>query len=116
MRQLRLYHWTCEHRAPGIRKDGFVTPHMGIAWWTDLAVPGGRTRKAVGLTSNTLACDRMQYRCEAREVTDIIRWRDYAREREQEWVKELEASPWVKPDHWWVSLTDIPVRSVRRIA
>lgn len=117
-RALRLYHWTCAHRAPGIRQDGAVKPYMGLSWWTDLEQPGGRTRKAVVLTSRLLDCDRMAYRCEAGEVADIIRWRDYVKTagRDAAWVEELEMAPGAKPEHWWVSQVDVPVRSVRRLA
>jgi hypothetical protein len=63
---MRLYHYCCSHSLEGIRKDGFLRPWRQVAlgdvplvWLTDLEVPD---RKALGLTSDLLDCDRLEHR------------------------------------------------------
>ncbi len=116
---MRLFHFTCEdHGAPGIREDGVIrpsplyvldiglTPRMYVAWLTDLPDP---RRYQVGLTSQSLTCDRMAVRFEA--DVDAERWRRFARRHRDVlpgwWRRDLErfGDPW----HWFVSTEPVPV-------
>lgn len=112
-----LWHWTCEHAAEGIRRQGVVVPHGGWSWWTDITQADGRTRRALGLTSETLDCDRMAYRFRAADIDDIMPWRGFvtARDLTRSYVTALESAPGAQPWHWWVATVDVPIRSVRRM-
>jgi hypothetical protein len=116
---LKYYHWCCSHSAAGIRETGTVRPHLGLSWWTDIDTPGRRSRAALGLTSQIIACDRMEYRCEAEPWSGhgpLAAWSDYARDRlDAGFIAELESAPGVDPGRWYVAWEPVPVRSVRRV-
>lgn len=113
------YHYTCGHRAPGIREDGVVIPghHLpsasplisGIpwarfAWFTDLDVP---IKDALGLTSDLLICDRTEYRFRALDPDRLVAWMSIRLNYEfRHW---LEAAPGARPAHWYVSRDSVPV-------
>lgn len=106
-----LYHYSCDHGAAGIRKDGKVVPqnsilgHLRCSWWADLAVPD---REGLGLTSTLLDCDRTAHRFEATRTAGILPWAA-ARRHFDPWIADaLERTPGAKPRHWWVSFK--PVR------
>lgn len=108
-----LYHWTCSHGAEAIRRDGAVKPHLGLSWWSDLNQRGRKTRAALGLTSLTLKCDRMEYRCIASDVGLLTPWDVFANTANPAFVEGLEMADGSKPEHWWVASEWVPVRSVR---
>lgn len=111
---MRLYHFTCSHGAEQIRAAGELRPHpqvqlgdMPLLWLTDLDEP---TRYQIGLTSETLRCDRMEHRfvvdCEA------LRWSDYVRTLPRELRHEarwLALAPGAMPMHWYVSFHPVPL-------
>lgn len=106
---MTLYHYTCEHAALDIGERGTLRPHLGLIWLTDLDVP---MRDALGLTSNTLACDRTAFRYRVLDDTPCMWWIGWSRLRQESWrpwVAELEAAPGVRPVHWWVSTAPVPV-------
>jgi hypothetical protein len=99
----QLYHWTCTEGAAGIRGDirgdGLVRP------FPDLPFRTPSTRRALGLTSQTLACDRMSRRFIVAHPERLISW--------EEWAAEHGAAEWADlapglPAHWWVA--DRPTR------
>ena len=109
----QLYHWTCTEGAAGIRGDGLVRPFPqpalpgcpALAWFTDLPFRTPSTRRALGLTSQTLACDRMSRRFIVAHPERLIPW--------EEWAAEHGAAEWADlapglPAHWWVA--DRPTR------
>ena len=114
-----LFHFTCAHRAPLIRADGYVRPLAELldteparlvvpwgafAWFTDLAVP---IRDALGLTSSILKCDRTEYRFRVFPPVEVTQWASVR--REFPWAWELETADGARPMHWWISADPIPV-------
>jgi hypothetical protein len=105
---MTLFHYTCSCAAKRISKRGFLRPNpqpalggMPLVWLTDQDKPN---RFGLGLTSNTLKCDRLEcrYRCE----TDIA----------EPWTNWLAKQPFVsqealgyllgtgrQPEHWYVA-------------
>jgi hypothetical protein len=122
-----LFHYTCAHRAPGIRDDGLVIPGTKqqrddgspigaipwatFAWFTDLDVP---IRDALGLTMEILRCDRTEYRFRAIEGARLIAWTSVR--RNYVWSPFLEAAPGARPAHWYVSVDPVPVVEAARHA
>jgi len=114
VRRRDLFHWTCEHGADAIRRDGMVVkPHLGLSWWTDMDKADRHTRAACVLTSNTIKCDRMQYRCRAVSFGLLIPWSAYAVDADPAFVETLEQVPGADPSRWWVASEPVPVSSVR---
>lgn len=107
----RLFHYTCDHGHGGIRRLGLVRPNwhplLGeqLAWFTDLSEPDAL---ALGLTSETLDCDRTSFRFEVAAVADCEPWCRYARRLPRVVRDEMECPPGL-PRHWWVSRKPIPV-------
>jgi hypothetical protein len=113
------FHYTCEHRAPGIRDDGLVYPGhkqthganadiLGIpwaayAWFTDLAVPA---REPLGLTNEILVCDRTAFRFRAIDGARLVPW--ISIRRNHPWAGYLETGG-ARPAHWYVSVDPVPV-------
>ena len=101
-----LWHYTCRHAATMIGRRGMLTPNpqpyldgARLVWLTDLAVPDVA---ALGLTSDTLSCDRteVRYRVLAGEV---VSWSAWAAEAK---VDPLTLSAFTfgrRPAHWYVS-------------
>lgn len=61
---MRYYHYTCEHAAEKITAAGVVVParqpfllDIHLSWFTPIPT---RDRNALGLTSRSLRCDRME--------------------------------------------------------
>jgi hypothetical protein len=81
-----------------------------VAWLTDLDPPD---RFGLGLTMNSIACDRTAWRCTV-DAPAAERWSAYARRVRvpRELRDELEAGR--LPAHWWVSETPVAVLSVER--
>ena len=104
----RLYHFTCDHGAEGIRESGDIQIHRApfprapaVLWLTDLDVPN---RDGLGLTSRILTCDRTAHRFEVKHPHGVFHWNEAKLKyfpREQ--IEALEAAPGAMPMHWWVS-------------
>jgi hypothetical protein len=110
------YHYTCDHGADGIRRDGVVKPHPHpllpepVAWLTDLDKPH---RYELGLTNFTLECDRTAHCFETATATALW-WPIYARTLPRLLRQELEAATAAAPMHWWISKLPVPV--IRELA
>lgn len=109
-----LWHFTCgDHGAPGITADRYLRPNRhpliadALVWMTDLDHP---MREALGLTSNTLRCDRTAYR--VRVAGDgAMPWTRYRRRVHRDVAEYLESFPGAMPAHWWVSTQRVPILS-----
>jgi hypothetical protein len=113
---MKLFHYCCEHSAPGIEAAGKLIPSgihksMQLVWLTDLPHPD---RDALGLTSQILACDRTQYRITV-DTDDAAHWFKYRREVPAEIRDGLELAPGVQPGNWYVSATPIPVSGIEKL-
>lgn len=111
-----LYHYTCDHGRTAIGDVGVLRPLSMVrhdldwtdlmpaqfVWLTDLPVPD---REGLGLTSNTLQCDRTtnRYRVIQRTHAHAVPWADVRDTVPRYQVAELERAPGAKPEHWWVS-------------
>lgn len=109
---MKLYHYTCEdHGALGINRVGSVHPNwhwlLGepLAWFTDLAEPDAL---ALGLTSETLDCDRTRVRFEVVCAESCVPWHRFARDLARDVRDDMECPPGL-PRHWWVSREPVPV-------
>lgn len=117
VRRDERFHWTCAHGAAAIRRDGMtVKPHMGVSWWTNMDKPDRHTRAACVLTSNSLDCDRMQYRCRAASTLLLMPWNAFKVGLDPDYIEMLEGPFGAKPDRWWVATERVIVNSVRRAA
>jgi hypothetical protein len=125
-----LYHYTCSHAAYLIRRHKTLYPgrYLGVnkkklakysaqelsvmdgvrsfVWMTDLAPPA--PRGPLGLTSQSLACDRTQFVFEVEPDWDHARWWMYVR-REHPDLLALECEPDAMPVHWFVSEEPVPI-------
>lgn len=111
-----LYHYTCCHSVPGILRAGMVLyphehpllPELGpVVWLTDLEAL--TNVRAVGLTSETIGCDRTEFRFAA-TATDIagLSWWPRVRGRcRPRVVDDLEAFGW--PERWWIATEPVTV-------
>lgn len=113
---MKLFHYCCSHSAKSIRRDRVLKPHPQIVldgrpmvWLTDLEVAG---RDALGLTSVTLRCDRMQFVATVEDDAPQ-RWTTFARLLRREQREALEAYEGALPMHWWVSESPVPILSIR---
>lgn len=103
-----LYHYTCEHAAAEIRKDGTLkpssNPRIPMLWLTDLEIPD---RLGLGLTMKTLKCDRLAHRFMVSEPFEVYRWIDVRRSwigtPAWKWVQAIEATEGALPRHWYVT-------------
>ncbi len=108
-----IWHYTCNHRAPMIRADKLVKPHpqpllrgVELSWWSDL---GPEHRFELGLTSQILACDRMEARFQAVNPESLTRWPVAARALHIPQVIRDELEAGRLPAHWWISLQPVEV-------
>jgi hypothetical protein len=126
------YHYTCDHRAPEIDRDGFLRPwpdagarrrHAAalahwplpdpLVWLTDLDTP---LRDALGLTADTLHCDRTAHRFTVADPAACQPWHRYARRLDPAARHEVEtAAPGLLPMHWWVSIGPVSVLVRERV-
>lgn len=109
----KLWHWTCDHSAPLIRESGIVKPHpqplldmIELSWWTDL---GPEHRYELGLTSNTIKCDRMAARFQARHIGDLLWWSHAARGLRIPRRIRDELEDGRLPAHWWIAVEPVEV-------
>lgn len=109
----RIWHYTCDHAAAGIRRDGLIKPNaqpaldgLPVSWFTDL---DRGHRFEVGLTSRIIRCDRMAHRFEVKDPNGLEHWPVLARHLRvpREIRDELEDGR--LPAHWWVSLNPVEV-------
>lgn len=102
---IELYHFTCDHGRAGITLSGVLLPnihpfmkHLGpLIWLTDLAAPP--SPESVGLTSQWVSCDRLQYRYSV-HTHAAIAWADIRTRAAKDVVATLEE--FGQPEHWWV--------------
>lgn len=102
-----LYHYTCDHAAPMIRKDMTLKPInelIPMLWLTDLDIPD---RLGLGLTMKTLKYDRLAHRFIVPQPTEVHRWIDVRRSwrgtKGWVWVKAIESTEGALPMHWYVT-------------
>lgn len=81
---MTLYHYTCEHAARALGYRGMLRPNahpllrnVRLVWLTDMDIPD---RVGLGLTSDSLSCDRLNFRYVV-DVSDAVRWLDWCRGR-----------------------------------
>jgi hypothetical protein len=101
---VRLYHYTCSHTRPVVGTRGMLRPNphpwlgVSVLWLTDQDAPD---RRGLGLTSNMLQCDRLEFRYIV-EAGDAKRWNDYAASVSLRARMILESASGARPDTWWV--------------
>lgn len=109
-----LWHFTCEHAAIRILNDATLRPQRGGLslgiWLTDLPVP---PRRALGLTSHTLRCDRMEYRFEVPDPVDVVPWLVLEPAMPAA-IRELSETPGAMPAHWFLTAFPQHVGAWRR--
>lgn len=107
MTQLLLYHYTCDYGRKGITEDQALrgNPHPflpdagPIIWLTDLDAPDVA---ALGLTGQTISCDRTRYRFVV-ETDRALHWPRAARVLCTPAVRRaFDWAPGAMPMHWWV--------------
>ncbi|MEV6035996.1 hypothetical protein AB0L65_32915 [Nonomuraea sp. NPDC052116] len=107
-----LWHYTCDHGATGIVRDGMVKPNLHpllgvpVAWFTDL---DRAHRLELGLTSDTLKCDRMAHRFEVADPESLLWWPKAARLLRLSQAVRAELETGRLPAHWWVSFEPVAV-------
>lgn len=105
-----IWHYSCEHSAQGIARDGFLRPGAdGFVWMTDLHPP---VREALGLTMLTIKCDRMAYQWQVADRTNVRRWMLVRKSLPRAYVHGLESAPGARPGHWFISETNVPILRV----
>jgi len=120
---VKLWHRTCGHRIEQILADGELRPQKHVMlgykmiWLTPMP---WADRDALGLSSNTLACDRMEYLLEVVDPHQVAPWSAVKQTMDRVAVRYLEATRGARPDYWWVTgvpqqirLVDEPRRTLR---
>ena len=107
---MKLYHFTSEAGARGIRKTGVIQTNLHhvlgehFAWFTDeptaSAASLGLKRRRIGRSITTV--NRMAERIEV-DVPAPERWTDVRAHFTPQILAMLEAAPGANPDIWWVS-------------
>lgn len=111
-----LYHHCCLHSAALIEADGnMLRPNWRYTaapwlWLTDLEHP--YPREALGLTMNTIRCDRTEatFKVTSPDVTPV-KWMTVRRLHPQ--LLELEEAPGARPQHWWFTTLTVLAERVR---
>lgn len=101
---MTLFHFTCQHGYEGIEEAQSIRPNphpwmkaLGpVIWLTDLEQPDAFE---VGLTSQTLSCDRLKHRYEV-TTQNTHKWTDLRYKVHSTLVEELESLG--KPEHWFL--------------
>lgn len=109
-----LYHFTCRHSAGRIGRRGTLTPVRQpalaasgaprLVWLTDLDAP---ERVALGLTSTTLACDRMEVRYRVVDASTVQSWQTFKVRLDRTEVSALELGR--RHRSWYVSAAPVAV-------
>jgi hypothetical protein len=108
-----LFHYTCDHGARLIGRSGpcvllpFMHPWLGkkLVWLTDLDAP---ERRAVGLTSTHIRCDRLRHRYVVDDQRHVRAWLDslerlrLIESMRQAFEFDDDGRP-SSPEHWWIS-------------
>lgn len=124
-----LYHFSCSHGADGIDTMGFVLPVSmvpganlstlaegnrwlaDLCWFTDDPAP---ERLALGLTSFTIDCDRMERRYEVDPPESLRWWPAKILELDpvvRRQARALSNNPGAQPGRWWVANRPVRVLS-----
>lgn len=121
---MNLYHYTCTHGRVAIGDRGVVMPIADhapdavhrcpedwrwltyLCWFTDLYPPD---RLSLGLTMDTVACDRTVHRYRATDTRSLVRWLD-TRATWPPTARVLNSAG--LPGRWWVSYLPVPVELV----
>lgn len=124
-----LYHYTCQHGRDALADKGEVVSirlhdpeafatltrrGLGLwallSWFTDLDEP---VREVLGLTSESITCDRTEYRYRVTDASNCERWVGSTIRRfigkQGSFVQRLELSGHALPMHWWVAVDPVPV-------
>lgn len=112
-----LHHFTCSHGDAGIHRDGYIKPMSNrainlpepIIW---LSSSASAARGALGLTSHSLACDRMEHLYRV-TTDDAVPWSAYRLDLAKFVVQRLEAAHGTRPQLWWVATT--PLSDIERV-
>lgn len=122
---MRLYHYTCEHGAERIEylSNGMVIPQrqpvlgdLHLSWFTSMPSAG---REALGLTSKSLSCDRMEalFEVEPDDVGAAITWAEFKTQEAFAPLvaagRSLEAVRGTRPALWLVAAQPVRARRVR---
>lgn len=117
----RLFHYTCTHGRNALGPGGTLIPVvlqrpdavaminpaaralLGMVWATDMAAPDVW---ALGLTRDTIQCDRTRYRYSV-PAASFYRWGRVRHNMEPALVDALELAPGAEPVHWWVAFEPV---------
>jgi hypothetical protein len=112
---VKLYHFTCIHRALMIGRRGTLQPYRqpvlggrAVVWATDMPEPDA---DALGLTSTILPCDRTEVRYLIREPDAFTPWFQWWPSNVHPTAASALTYPPKRPARWWVAVE--PVRAVR---
>jgi len=113
-----FFHFCCDHSAALIRAEGIVKPMVGhpylggarLVWLTDLAEPG---RDELGLTSETLSCDRTKWRVTVRG--EAVWWPTWAHRHKIGLSVRGLLESYGQPRRWWVSEQPLSVLGIERV-
>ena len=111
-------HWTCKDGFAGIQHAGVIRPNrhpllgVALAWFTDMSeIADDGDRRALGLTSAVLGCDRTAYRfiVPAPYGVGIVTWSTFARTARLPLGARavIEGAPGSRPRQWWVSSVEV---------
>ena len=110
-----LHHFTCRDSAASIRRTGLIVPNPSpmlpsvpaVVWLTDLPTAN---RKALGLESTILNCDRTEVRFTL--DVDAEPWREFIEQYEipRQLRRALERNR--KPEHWFVTTQTLRLTAV----
>ena len=115
-----LWHFCCRHSARRIGRYGLLLPHFQpvlkhrLIW---LTTDREASRVALGLTSLTLMCDRMERLYEVTDASGCEAFNDWMeRKLDRQEVDGNEVQHWLlgpdhRPDLWWLSERAVPVRA-----
>jgi hypothetical protein len=111
------YHYTCEHGRNRIGLQGTLKPHAqpllnsaALVWLTDLDHPD---IDALGLTSDTLLCDRTEYGYKAIKPDGIVPWAEWADAHRIDKTRRAALEQGFAPDRWFVCEQPVRVNLVR---
>lgn len=112
-------HFTCHHSAESINRTLVLRPHpqpvlagLRLTWFTTLE---SAPRKALGLTSTILDCDRMSHRYRVVDEDEhlVLRWGDLKAHPSftgyLAGARKLEGSRGTRPGLWAVALEPVRV-------
>lgn len=122
---MRLFHYTCDHGAAAVERDGLVVPSplrspastpsgvdgAALVWLTDRATPSA---DALGLTSLIVDCDRTRWRVSV-HAPAAVPWLEWAdRHRVRALYRMLLTARGGEWRRWWVSEEPAVVLAVER--